>query len=132
MKRNIVISCAFFIFLLVYSCKKKPFDYRNKYTGNWNFKVYITELNTDSIGYYYFDSISYNGSIKYGEADDQIQINYTPQNSVTLTLSDKGELSNFPANYAGGEFFKTDNLSLYLKWGGLGGGTTHQIRANRK
>lgn len=38
--------------LFIIGCKKQPFDYRNKYVGEWEFKVHRSELNTDSISYY--------------------------------------------------------------------------------
>lgn len=121
-----------FIFIIVFSCKKEDTDYRDTYTGTWNFIVDRTEINTDSIGYYYHDSVNYEGEIIYGEFDNEILIKYSNENSITLTIGEDGELSDFPTHYCSGEFLSGDSLHLYLRWGGLGGGTTHQIEGFKK
>jgi len=113
--------------LIVIGCEKEPFDYRNKYTGDWNFKVERTEINTDSIGYYYHDSLTYEGQIKYGNNDDEIKIEYSGDNSIILKIDKEGVLSGFPTYYCSGEFIGNDKISLYLRWGGLGGGITHIV-----
>jgi len=112
---------------IIFSCNKKPFDYRNKYIGEWNFKVERTEVNTDSIGYYYHDTISYFGKIKYGEQEDELLFEYTADNSITLKIDKEDELSKFPTHYCGGTFYGSEKVHLYLRWGGLGGGVTHVI-----
>jgi len=119
------------LFLLI-SCKKEKSDYRNSYIGIWSFKVDRTEINTDSIGYYYHDSLVYEGEIVCSESENEITIKYTCENTINLTLSTNGELSNFPSHYCNGEFLSIDSLNLHLKWGGLGGGTTHQIQGVKK
>lgn len=120
------------IFLVGVGCKKDEIDYRDAYIGVWNFKVGRTDVNTDSIGSYYHDSLSFEGEIVYGELNNEISIKYTSNNSITLTIGENGELSNFPTHYCSGKFLATDILNLYLKWGGLGGGTTHQIEGLKK
>jgi hypothetical protein len=117
---------------IIFSCKKEDTDYRDTYIGTWDFIVDRTELNTDSIGYYYHDSVNYEGEIVYGELDNEILIKYTTENSITLTIEENGELSDFPTHYCGGEFLSRDSLHLYLRWGGIGGGTTHQIEGLKK
>ncbi len=133
-KRNfLILGIILTIFLIVvYSCKKENTDHRDAYLGSWNFNVNRTEFNTDSIGYYYHDNIYYEGEIIYGELDNEILIKYTNENSITLTIGDDGKLSDFPTHYCSEEFLTLDSLRLYLRWGGLGGGTTHQIEGLKK
>jgi hypothetical protein len=108
-------------------CEKEDKDFRDKYIGEWKFNVEITEFNTDSIGYYYHDSLTYAGTITYGDSDNDIEIKYTNDNSITLSLNENGELSNFPTQYCNGNFEGDNKIYLYLRWGGLGGGITHEI-----
>jgi hypothetical protein len=133
-KRNILGHgiILIFIFIIVFSCKKEDTNYRDAYLGTWEFIVNRTEFNTDSIGYYYHDSINYVGEIVYGELDNEILIKYTTENSITLNIGEDGELSDFPTHYCSGDFLSSDSLHLYLRWGGLGGGTTHQIEGFKK
>lgn len=118
--------------LFIIGCKKQPFDHRNKYVGEWEFKVHRSELNTDSIGYYEHDSLVYTGEVTYGSNENELLIQYTQGNSITLTISKEGILSGFPTHYCNGEFRDKDKLHLYLKWGGLGGGITHVIDGEKE
>ena len=103
---SLILGIILTIFSIVFlSCKKEEIDYRvdyrDAYLGNWKFNVDRTELNTDSIGYYFQDTIYYEGKIIYGELDNQILIKYTNEDSITLTIGDGGELSDFPTHYCG-------------------------------
>lgn len=49
----------------------------NTFIGNWLFNVNRYEVNTDSIGFYSHDSITYLGNIKYITTPNLIQVNYT-------------------------------------------------------
>ena len=129
LKHGIILGV---VFVIVFSCKKEKTDYRDAYTGTWSFVVDRTEFNTDSMGYYSHDSLKYDGEIVYGELDNEISIKYTNENSITVTIGEDGTLSNFPTNYCSGEFFSHDSLHLYLRWGGQGGGTRHQVEGLRK
>ncbi len=113
--------------IIIISCTKKPFDHRNKFIGNWKFKVERTELNTDSIGYYYHDSLTFIGKIKYGNSDNDLLIEYSSDNSIILKIDNENKLYDFPTHYCSGEFDGNDRLHLYLRWGGLGGGVTHIV-----
>ena len=115
----------------IFSCKKEDTDYRDVYLGIWNFNVERTLFYTDSL-YIYHDSVYYEGEIVYGELDNEILIKYTNENSITLTIGQDGELSDFPTNYCSGEFVTIDSLHLFLAWGGLTKGTTHMIEGLKK
>ena len=133
MKRKInLLSLLFFLCLIFVSCKKKPFDFRNKIIGDWEFRVNRSELNTDSLGYHHQDLLTYQGNIKYGSEKDEITIEYTPENSITLKMDKEKQLSGFPTHYSGGHFIGTDSLYLYLRWGGLGGGITHIVEGKKQ
>jgi len=118
--------------LIFTNCKKEPFNYRNKFLGEWEFKVDRTEFNTDSVGYYYHDSLTFFGKIKYGTNDDEILIEYSNDNSIMLKIDKENILSNFPSHYCNGEFDGKEKIHLYLRWGGLGGGVTHTIDGEKK
>lgn len=113
------------------NCEKEKADYRGNYTGNWEFKVNRIEVNTDSIGFYKNDSLVFAGTIKNANSKNEITIQYTKDNVITLGINETGELSNFPTSYCGGEFQGTTNLDIYLRWGGQGGGITHSIKGKK-
>ncbi|MGV6861311.1 MAG: hypothetical protein ACWA41_06040 [Putridiphycobacter sp.] len=118
--------------VIIVSCTKKPFDYRNKFLGDWEFKVDRKEFNTDSIGYHYHDSLTFLGQIKYGSGDNDLLIEYSGDNSITLKIDKEDELSDFPTLYCNGQFDENDKIHLYLRWGGLGGGITHVVDGEKK
>jgi hypothetical protein len=131
MKNPIHVTCLLVVLLVAIGCKKKPFDYRNKFIGRWSFRVERTEFNTDSVGYYYHDTINYTGEINYGENDDEIRINYSSSKEISLKMSKENVLTNFPTHYCSGEFDGKDKIHLYLRWGGLGGGVSHIINGEK-
>ena len=131
--RKCIQKPGFFIALIVLlGCEKELFDYRNKFIGDWEFKVERSEINTNSIGYSYHDSLSYSGRIKYGDADDDLFIQYSDENSITLKIDKENQLSDFPTHYCSGEFEGNNKLHLYLRWGGLGGGITHIVDGEKQ
>lgn len=131
MKKYRKLLLILFGLLVIASCKKKPFDHRNKFLGDWEFKVERTEFNTDSTGYYYHDSLTYKGQIKYGSGEDDLLIEYLIDNSITLKIDNENILSEFPTHYCSGEFKENDILYLFLRWGGLGGGITHIVNGKK-
>jgi hypothetical protein len=132
MKKYVNLLWVLLLMIVLIGCKKEPFNYRNKFLGDWKFNVERFELNTDSIGYYYHDSLTYFGQIKYGNSKDQIHIEYSNDNSVNLTIDKENILSNFPSQYCSGAFEGHEKLHLYLKWGGLGGGINHIVDGEKQ
>lgn len=108
-------------------CEKKPFDCRNKYIGKWKFHVVIDEFNITP-GTTFHDEVDYNGKISYGDVDDEILIRYTENHSVTLKVNEDEELTGFPTHYCSGEMTGKKDIRIYLRYGGLGGGISHNIR----
>lgn len=121
------LKVVLFIALVFSSCKKEPADYREAYTGQWCFDVELSSFNIEGEGTYTRDSLVYSGAISLGGSDDEILISYVPEHSITLAISPNGELSGFPTHYCSGYFTGNQELHLYLRWGGLGGGVTHIV-----
>lgn len=119
------------LLLISVSCEKIPFDDRNDYLGDWTFTTKITEFNTDSIGYYFYDTITYHGTIKYGNEKNELSIDYHNGAPLIITLSENGKLENLPTHFCSGSFSNTSTLNMYLRWGGLGAGVTHQVYGTR-
>jgi hypothetical protein len=69
-KVQVIFTIATLIFL---SCKKQPFDFRNKYFGNWVFSVQLSSWDP-SRGGDYTDSLQCTGSFLYGENFDEIAL----------------------------------------------------------
>lgn len=124
----------FLVALLSVCCSKTSVNQTGSsdtFIGNWLFNVHRYEANTDSIGFYSHDSITYLGNIKYITTPNLIQVNYTNQDSIILEVDSLGLLSNFPTSYCSGQIYSNDSIYIYLKWGGLGGGITHVINGNK-
>lgn len=65
---QVIFTVATIIFL---SCEKQPFDFRNKYFGNWVFSI---QLSSFKIYGNNTDSIQCTGSFLYGENFDEIAL----------------------------------------------------------
>ena len=111
------------------SCKN---DIRSKYLGDWRFTVEMTKFNIDSIGQFWQDTIFYNGKITNGNNDNELTIQYTEDCFVYLNIDEYEILSGFPNVYCNGKFINYSEIYLYLKWGGLGGNTTHIINGYKE
>jgi hypothetical protein len=129
--RNFLFVAISSLLIITLSCEKIKFDDRNDYLGDWTFTTKITEFNTDSIGYLFQDTITYQGTIKYGNDKNELSIDYHNGTPLIVTLGENGKLENLPTHYCSGSFSNTSTLNIYLKWGGLGGGVTHQVYATR-
>jgi hypothetical protein len=105
-------------------------DYRERYTGEWQFDVTVSEFNmVDS--FYFEEKINYVGDVSLGTVDKEILIHYLEDNYITLAVDDDGVLSGFSTEYSSGEFEDTNHLRIFIRWGGLGGGGSHSINATR-
>lgn len=111
----------------LFSCSKEK-DYRDKYIGNWNFEVRRIEFSGDSI--LFNDTINYMGNITYGSSDNDIAIQYTEEDVVTLTVDEEGNLDNFPSDLSYGSL-EVDSIFIRLYWGGQGAGITHLVAGER-
>ncbi len=132
MRNMIKLSAIIAVLIFFTCCKKESKDFRDKYTGNWDFVVEVTKLNIDSIGQYERDTIYYLGKISNGNADNELNIQYSKDSLIVLNIIESGELSIFPTQYSNGEFEGESKIHLYLRWGGLGGNTTHVIDGVKK
>ena len=130
--KNILKNGLIVILLIsLFACEKQSPDYREALSGKWLFSVERTEINTDSVGYYFRDSVFCIGQIIPGFRDDEIIIDYTDEYSITLRIDHDYNLSGFPTHYCSGSFEGMEMLNLYLRWGGLGGGVTHVVKGTK-
>ncbi len=111
------------------NCKK---DLRCDYLGEWDFRVERYKDNADFIGQHEHDTIFYTGKIMKGNDDIELIIKYTKDNQLLTTVLDDGTLDDLPTHYCTGMFKNESNIEIYLKWGGLGGGTVHVIDGVKK
>ena len=131
MRKTIKIGAILLVLVFATYCEKETKDYRDKYTGSWEYVVVLTKLNIDSIGQFERDTIHYLGKISHGNAANELNIQYTEGNSIILKLNEAGELSGFPDGFNGGsgsgEFEGNYKIHLHFRWGGLGGFLEHTI-----
>lgn len=131
--RNIIKISTILTGLVFFSyCKNDTEDFREKYTGNWEYTIATTKLNFDRIGQHENDSTSYLGKIIFGNIDNQLNINYSKDSSIVLNIDESGVLSGFPNQYCSGEFNGNNKIHLFLRWGGLGGFMQCNIYGTKK
>ena len=118
--------------LVVAACKKKPLDYRNAYLGDWRFEVKKSSYNIAGPGVYEETNEVYDGSIAYGTGDSTVLIVYTEINEILVSVDENGTMGAFPTHYCSGEFTDDENLTLFLRWGGLGGSVSHSVTGKKK
>lgn len=115
------------------SCNKKPFDYRNQFTGEWKFESYYTSFMMGEDGFVIYDTIIYHGRIEYGKEKEDVIIYFTPDQSVQLKIEEDGDFYKFPTPYSSGNIsgLHFENLDLFLRYGGLGGGSSYSVKGEK-
>jgi hypothetical protein len=79
----------------MYSCKKKLFDYRNKYVGEYNFSGYnfVKGITGESVDTIFFNQI--NGELLYDRQLERDKMNLFIEDviSIEFTLNKSGSMS---------------------------------------
>jgi len=119
------------LLLAAYACKKHPFDYRNKFLGDYLMQVRLSSFNMAIPGSNWDSVYMYVGELRYGDSNDEVLIVYGNLLSVQLKVTKTGDFSNLPTHYGGGSIINNDSISLYMRWGGLGGGISHAVNGRR-
>ena len=109
------------------SCKKRPFDYRNKYLGIYDFTVYQSSFDR-RIGEV-SGVLKYRGEITYGKEHSTILIHYLEDSFVELTLEKDGTLSE---RRVSGEFEDKKKIRFVMYSGGMGGGAFWEITGEKE
>ena len=123
MKNKLIF--IFFIAILN-GCEKHPFDYRNKFIGNYDFSVHknvwdITGVDIDT--YYY-----YSGKISYGSGDDFVKIKFLDDTETQCQLFEDGSLK---FNSTRGEFVSTKEVQFSSDYRSGGGGTQYFVSGKK-
>ncbi len=125
----------FLLILLAFSCTKDKVeipDYRNKYIGQWDFKVYQQEkVPYQGIIYNNFD---YSGQIKLGLKPNEILLIYSDSNSVSLIVEDNYVFAELPdGTYpSDADFINENKIKISINSGGQGGWYFLDITGIRK
>ncbi len=115
-------SLIFFLFVLLSGCKKKLFDDRTKYIGDYEFR--IDRSCTPSIGncdttYYY------QGKIEYSDDKDKVIIYYDENRTIEPMIDENENLIQHIDHYQDdslGRFINKNEVEFVVRNGGLGGG----------
>jgi hypothetical protein len=78
------------ILVLIFSCEKQPFDFRNKYLGKWNFNISLSSWNPTRGGDY-TDSYQCVGDFTTGVKFDELTLQ-SDYYSVTFRIDKYGTL----------------------------------------
>ena len=85
----------------------------------------------DTSGIHYWDTVSYQGIIEYGSADDELLVQYLADDNITLSVDKDGNVAS-PCGYCNVTFIDEKTLDMYLRWGGLGQGLIHDVTGKKK
>ncbi len=118
--------------VLVFGCKKDPFDYRTKFIGDYTIAIHESSYwgippNTGSLDTtYFFDANISNGSDK-----NSITIS-SPYISLHTIVYEDGSLEGYKDNNGIGEF--TSEKEIKYSWGSYapGGSTTYTLTGKMK
>lgn len=132
MRKLLSLAIIFAVLVLFSYCEKETKYFKDKYVGSWNYTREITKHNFDSIGQHEEDSTSFFGKISLGNANNELNIQYSKDSSIILNINELGLLSGFPNHYCNGEFEGENKIHLFLRWGGLGGFTSYDINGTKK
>jgi len=124
------ISIIFIVITLMYSCEKKPFNYRNKYIGNWEFTTNITEVNLHGEGSIVENTVAYLGLISY-DSKEQLKINFLDNMEVYVEVDKNGIISAYK-DLGNGVFTSKKIMEYSLKRGGLGAWINYKISGIKK
>ncbi len=135
MRAKIRLPLLMFILIItISSCKKNLIDFRNKYTGDFDFTYSYSSWNIN-VGVFAADTLYYAGKV-YFENDGKIIINYYSGNELELGIDKDGNLS-LSCGASAGKFDNSGSVSIDYSTGscpggGLGGGTNYKIRGTKK
>lgn len=89
------LTLLFITSLIFASCKKHPFDYRNKYLGDFKFDV--TESGKFKEGdSTYATSYVWHGTVNYGDGDNKVIITFGRDLSIQPSIAKDGTLNQLP------------------------------------
>ena len=116
-RHQTLISFTIISILILVSCEKQIFDYRNKYLGNWKFEVTIShEVYNATQGFHdTTERNNYQGEIKYGSENNKISFesqDYTQE----FTIDRSGDVVPIPGlgpNYSECGGFEGKNIFKY-------------------
>lgn len=129
MKTNLIYLAFFTTISFLYSCEKKPFDYRNKVIGKYLFVTKRQEYNPN-ISYFVLDTIYTEGTIEYGPNADEFLVKYAPNEQFVWKVKKEDLFKN-----DGVWYFSQENgeirMHFYLHIGGMGVAKNHTINGLR-
>ena len=130
-KHQTLILITLISVLVLVSCEKQLFDYRNKYLGNWKFEVsYSHEVFNTTQGFHDTTEVNiYLGEIKYGSEDNKISFgstNYTKEFTITKA-GNIVPISGLGPNYSESGGFEGKNIFRYY-FHHQSGGTPHKYQ----
>ena len=121
-----LIILTFSIAFTITACKKRPFDYRNKFLGEFSYEVHCTYW---TLGEQAEDTtIFFNGNVEISEDENRILIYFLENVARESKIYEDGSMHHAGVS---GEFNSKDNLEFKYSSGGLGGGTIYNVIGTR-
>ena len=112
--------------IILLCCKNQSdIDYRDSYTGDYQFSIIATHLHENNL-VFYKDSSEFFGEITCGKEDSLISIHYLKNSFIEPTLKSDKSLNGI--NRFSGKFLSNSIIEFTISWGGHGGGSSHKVR----
>ncbi|HVA98494.1 MAG TPA: hypothetical protein VNG53_06330 [Bacteroidia bacterium] len=117
-----------FCFIL-FGCQKKPFDYRNKFLGDYTFVTHVHSVYGISPVIIHDTTYTNDGKIWYGSDENKVSISFSGGGTSEFTIYEDGTLEG---NGCSGEFESTTKVKYHCGYYSPGGSTTNTITGTKK
>ena len=131
MKKYLIIAL---VLIVLFGCKKNPFDYRTKYFGDYNFAIHKTTWTI--LGQTTDTTYNSTGIVDYSEENNTILISFSENVFSEFTIYEDGTLdqcqcNQTPSSFASGEFESSKKIRISYGYGGLGARTNYGITGEK-
>ena len=124
MKKYLIITL---ICILIFGCKKNPFDYRAKYLGDYSFAIHSSSWNPLS---QLDTTYTMQGKIDYGSDKNTISIFFSGSSvPQEFTIYEDGTIEN---GGCGGEFESANKIKYSCYWASPGAHASKTVDGEKK
>ena len=124
MKKYLIISLGC---ILIFGCKKDPFDYRTKYVGDYSFVIHYSSWNP--LNGQFDTTYSIDGKIDYGSDKNTISIFFSGSSSPQIfTLFEDGTIQDG----CKGEFESVNKIKYSCYWASPAAHTSETVSGEKK
>ena len=118
-----------FCFIL-FGCQKKPFDYRNKFLGDYTFVTHVHSVYGISPVIIHDTTYTNDGKIWYGSDENKVSISFSGGGTSEFTIYEDGTLDG--GEGCKGEFESTKKVQYSCYYASPGSSVENDITGEKK